>query len=468
LSVFGDLIERMYAVAANTDGLRAATNNFVQAIQGQTEELSHQLTDLFSNSARLSAPTEMSKLFRALDFSHRDENHSVLKQKGDGIKVRHLPELLRFINQNETAKRFFIWGFEEPENSLDLGAAQAEAKRFKEFSDRHDTQIFITSHSPVFYMNNDKSGSVKKYFIEKQHSVQEGDSSIVDPSDAASEINNIEDAEKLMDKSGLLQLPFIIRKISEVSKLNDEIYDQKRFLEEKISEISKPILFVEGVTDKKVFEKCFAFQGIGDRVTVEVLSGTPKTAGAFLKIISDCKMPIGGNRILFLFDNDFDGRAAIRGLTRLNVHHDPIEIEKNFFAWTLPTNDIFDDFRRKFCIDENVMIYNMEFCAEEIFIIDFIDKIFDSKRYKELNFRPKKKTVAEWSEKIHDKYFKSLSQSQVMRLHAAKTNSLDWIYCRGVHGDFKAYFSENVCETISKHKHIHIIAEKCASLLLKE
>ena len=146
LNVYADLIERMYGAAAETEALKIATNAFVDAIEGQTTELSTQLTNLFGSPARLAPPTEMSRLFRNLDFAHGSEGHSLLRQKGDGIKARHLPELLRFINAKETRKRLFLWGFEEPENSLDLGAAEAEAERFADFAKRDDTQIFVTSH----------------------------------------------------------------------------------------------------------------------------------------------------------------------------------------------------------------------------------------------------------------------------------------------------------------------------------
>lgn len=166
LNVYADLIERMYGAASETAALREATSTFVNAIEGQTTVLSRQLTTLFGAPARLAPPTEMSQLFRNLDFAHGEDGHSLLRQKGDGVKARHIPELLRYINGNETRKKFFFWGFEEPENSLDLGAAEAEAIRFSEFAQRPDTQIFITSHSPAFYLAADHAtAAIRRFFI---------------------------------------------------------------------------------------------------------------------------------------------------------------------------------------------------------------------------------------------------------------------------------------------------------------
>ena len=105
LTVFADLIERMYGAAAETAALQEATTRFVEAIEGQTTSLSDQLSELFGAPAHLAPPTEMSRLFRNLDFAHGVDGHSLLRQKGDGVKARHLPELLRYINENEPRPR---------------------------------------------------------------------------------------------------------------------------------------------------------------------------------------------------------------------------------------------------------------------------------------------------------------------------------------------------------------------------
>lgn len=41
-----------------------------------------------------------------------------------------------------------IWGFEEPENGVELSKAFEMANDFEEFS--QDIQMFITTHSPAF------------------------------------------------------------------------------------------------------------------------------------------------------------------------------------------------------------------------------------------------------------------------------------------------------------------------------
>mgnify|MGYP005994157897 CR=1 FL=1 len=111
LNVYADLIERMYGAASENTAIAGATSNFVNAIEEQTALLSAQLARLFGAPARLAPPTEMSQLFRNLDFAHGEDGHSLLRQKGDGIKARHLPELLRFINESESRKKILSMGF---------------------------------------------------------------------------------------------------------------------------------------------------------------------------------------------------------------------------------------------------------------------------------------------------------------------------------------------------------------------
>lgn len=212
LTVFADLIERIYAAAAESTAIQIATNRFVDAIGARTKSLSDQLSAMFNGPAKLAAPAEMSTLFRNLDFAHGEDSHSLIRQKGDGVKARHIPEMLHFINQIETRPKFYLWGFEEPENSLDLKSAEIEATRFAELASRIDTQIFITSHSPAFYLSESEGTKVSRYFIHKQ-TVNEGSAV---PINAASDINNLEMAELKMESAGLLQLPYVIRRTKEL------------------------------------------------------------------------------------------------------------------------------------------------------------------------------------------------------------------------------------------------------------
>ncbi|MFG1400302.1 ATP-dependent nuclease, partial [Xanthobacter sediminis] len=313
LNVYADLIERMYGAASETEILRNATTQFVQAIAGQTASLSQQLTDLFGAPAALAPPTEMSRLFRNLDFAHGTDGHSMLRQKGDGIKARHLPELIRFINEKESRKKIFLWGFEEPENSLDLGAAEIEAKRFAAFATRPDTQVFVTSHSPAFYLANTdyEDGTVRRYFITKQIPDEKG---VMEPSNAATMIDDISEAERRMEQAGLLQLPFVIRQLGVQRDALREKEKEAEFLRAEIQKLRTPTLFVEGKHDVAIFEQSLERLKLNDRIGVKPLSGTPQTTEALLSAILEQGGLSPSAKTLFLFDDDKSGRGAARKL----------------------------------------------------------------------------------------------------------------------------------------------------------
>lgn len=71
-----------------------------------------------------------------------------LTSRGDGIKSKYIPPLLEWLNQ-KNKDRIYIWGIDEPENSLEFGLAEELAALY--FSDySKDVQCFLTSHSLAF------------------------------------------------------------------------------------------------------------------------------------------------------------------------------------------------------------------------------------------------------------------------------------------------------------------------------
>lgn len=80
-----------------------------------------------------------------------------LFSSGDGILMSYLAYFLAHICKKLPNKRF-IWGFEEPENSLEYSKTQKLAKDFNEKFVRY-AQIFITTHSPAFINLKDEKHS---------------------------------------------------------------------------------------------------------------------------------------------------------------------------------------------------------------------------------------------------------------------------------------------------------------------
>ncbi|MBN9464059.1 AAA family ATPase [Brevundimonas sp.] len=431
LNVFGDLIERMYAATAESSRFETATDTFVDAIRSQTSGLSDGLSKLFGSTTRLAAPTDMGLLFRSLDFAHGEDGHSLLRQKGDGVKARHLPELLRYINDNESGKKFFIWGFEEPENSLDLGAADAEAERFAVIAARSDTQVFITSHSPAFYLSNSEQTKtdIRRVFVSKQRANGEG-ADPVTPKNAISVIDNLEDAEARMKEASLLQLPYLIRHWGELKKERDELERESTSLRAKLEALTVPTVFVEGRHDKALLESAFARAGHSKAaINVRILDGTPATTTELLP-----KLLLAGALhqeapVLFLFDNDGAGRRAHRNICGVAPPADICVVSKKLGVWLLPQSSESRAFAETYGIRLDQLFFTSEFLYPATLAAELCLDVIGADE-------------AEASRaSIHENYHKALSQSAAAPLRAAEPGSVDWFFSRGVPDDFKARFA---------------------------
>lgn len=249
------LIELYKAVSAAVDSpLKKASDEFSHTLREYTSSLSALIFDYIGMQSQLSLPHNFSEIFETLMFQTQKENSKImvpLSQRGDGIQARHIPIILKYIADEDykqstsrgAVKINTLWGFEEPENGLELLKAFEIADQFVEYSE--EVQIFLTTHSPAFYAKKEESG-VKIIYINKNF---ETDATIVVPNPN----------RKFMDENmGLMPLvtPYIVeqnRRISEIKELwkSSPLVDipsimvegksDKFYLEMAIKEISEPL-----------------------------------------------------------------------------------------------------------------------------------------------------------------------------------------------------------------------------------
>jgi len=453
-TIYADLIERMYIAAAKTTALRKATDDFISAIQSQTTALSSTLSNLFKSPSRLAAPAEMSSLFRTLDFAHGEEGHSLLRQKGDGIKARHLPELLRFINENESGAKIFIWGFEEPENSLDLGAADAEAKRFAEFSARADTQVFVTSHSPVFYLAGDHgTASIRRFFVSKQRPEGKGERML--PSDAVTSIDNIDDAERKMEEAGLLQLPFVIRRLADLNDERAKLTKERQDLAAKLQKLSMPTLFVEGKHDVALYSGAIKRLGYSRRqYDIRPLNGTPKSGQLLRSILRDGDR-LGGVPTFFVLDNDRAGRQSFQDLIGAKSNATLATINADITAMILPFTPEFINFMARYGIREEQAFFTAEFLFPAKEAADLCSELVGGNANNGSGDSP-----------IHNDYFKGLSQLTALKLAREPIGSSDWFFARGVPDNLKEAFERKARDRLTA-VHVDAVAKDIVRHLFK-
>lgn len=246
-SFFADLQGQVYDVLQTVaeSNLRQSASSFEGEIQGHLKDLLTSVTDVFHSASDMRLPENLRQIFENLEFN---SNGIPLSRRGDGIKIRHIPMILRFIaeKRNSIHKQgncYHIWGFEEPENNVEMAACFELATQFVEASEE-DFQIFITTHSPVFYgLVESQQDSVKAFNVIKTNNFS-----------IASELN-----KDLADhEMGLMQIvsPFVNKEreswVSKRDELEEEIH---RLNKEKADDKLLPHIFVEGNTDVKVITK---------------------------------------------------------------------------------------------------------------------------------------------------------------------------------------------------------------------
>lgn len=248
---FTDLQGQMYDILAEAaeSTLRDSAKDFEESIQTHITELMALVTTQFGDRNEIRLPESLRIVFESLEFNADD---MPLSRRGDGIKVRHIPMILKFIGEKRNSlltggsiKYTNIWGFEEPENNLELSAAFDMAKSFEETANG-GCQIFITTHSPAFYSIGkdavcDEAITSTIYGVKKENNT----SMIYSDPD-----------EKLHDEMGLMPLiaPFVKK---EQERWNKILTKKNEDLEKlnKEADYQTPRMFVEGVTDKTLFTK---------------------------------------------------------------------------------------------------------------------------------------------------------------------------------------------------------------------
>ena len=174
--------------------------------------------------------------------SSTGRNHPIfveLFSSGDGVLMSYVPHFLSHICK-KINKKNFIWGFEEPENSLEFSRTEDLANKFhNDFSASNGSQILLTTHSPAFIQLKDKPNvNLYRVYIKPNDSTQ------------ASEIKTIEGIQKELFKCP--HYSFLKEELGfiEMSKKLEDYYQELKNSEEeyknKLEQITKPVVFSEG------------------------------------------------------------------------------------------------------------------------------------------------------------------------------------------------------------------------------
>ena len=269
--IFEDLLGSIYAVVASHEEFLASLRTFSTELRTRTSDLSDGLLTSLAFNSVIAPPTDLTELFRSLDFettSEHGDSYSLTLQRGDGVQVRHIPAILAFLS-DRSGEDYHLWGFEEPENSLELANAIAEAEAFCRYGKDDNKQIFLTSHSPAFFALD--SAHVRRFFVSKTAEVE---------GRTVSEVRFLPQGDgkqpgELMGETP--HLPVISHYLREADVRIRAAAVEREGLARELEENRRSIVFVEGESNARIISAAWAaFAQIGMPFTIRPAAGTTR------------------------------------------------------------------------------------------------------------------------------------------------------------------------------------------------
>ena len=255
----------IYEVIAEVaaDRFRASSGEFERSIAEHLAELTDEVTETLGFSSRLALPRDLSHIFESLDFMN-EESQISLNERGDGVKTRHIPVILKFMADKKhtllvrgAQPYSYIWGYEEPENNLELTSAIQLADQLLRYLNDTVSQIFLTTHSPVFY-NLHLNDEDEEVDVTCHHVFRDEDTA------GTKETTNPSDLDEHMGTM-VLFAPKIAELTNQIRQDQIALNDARLQFEQNRSH-----LYVEGESDRLVIVKALElFQSdFKDRITV--------------------------------------------------------------------------------------------------------------------------------------------------------------------------------------------------------
>ena len=341
--IFENMLERLQETVyekklANNASLTETMSNLFENVIKTTEELSAEFKVATNIDSMIATPNDVKELYRKLSIiTKSDDNLVRLEDRGDGIQVRYLPSILNYIATN--ASENYIWGFEEPENSLEYNMARKMAEDFYSIYKSNST-IFMTTHSPAFidlgYREDGRGFRCYKHL-------------------ETTEVVSFEEAQKLELLEEELGYAYILKEQYEqykaVVKRNEEMQEKIENLETEIMLAQKPVLFTEGKTDAQIlrvaWEKLYDFDCPFEikscNLMEEDAEGNNSLAGADMLKKVMCTARYDSEKVIIgMFDNDVAGIKAFKLDNNYGFHQEKGWKEhknKKGFAFLIPVNE---------------------------------------------------------------------------------------------------------------------------------
>lgn len=275
-------------------GISEASSGLVGRINQSTADMARDIESRLGFKSSIGMPRDLKNLFTALDFTTKFSHHEVpLKKRGDGIQARHIPFILSFVASQ--SKKNHIWGYEEPENSLEMGRAFDLADQFQsDFAERN--QIFLSTHSPAFYSLG--QDNVQKWLIRSCDGHEfEGNATVAIP------LNSVADFDKSVGVAALIS-----ERAKDLHEKIEQLQSSAQELKGRLQNAEMPQVIVEGPSDVIILERAYSLLFPEQPPMCEFISaGNASKVVSFILGMADLgrkyPFPITG-----LLDDDYEGR----------------------------------------------------------------------------------------------------------------------------------------------------------------
>jgi hypothetical protein len=261
-----------------------------------------------------------------------------LFSSGDGILMSYLAYFLAHLSKK--SPKNYIWGFEEPENSLEYSKAQVLAQDFKKKFIKN-AQIFLTTHSPAFVALKDLDNVAffRVYILPQSND----DKAKKYPNKQLSNVRRLEDVGKQASLFTLENEPDIVKTLNnelhlvefaqEIEQAVERAYSEKAQLEKENFELRTKL------ASNKINIISEGKNHIHIKKAVEMLDSSLLTKINFITALEDktsddqlvklfnyeeCNP---NNKILFIWDCDAENKVA--NLVENN----------NTYKFVIPKND---------------------------------------------------------------------------------------------------------------------------------
>ncbi|MDH0091656.1 ATP-binding protein [Achromobacter mucicolens] len=306
-SFFSSLKRRLHATLADTVApkLTGASTTFLSSLRAEVKKIEQDSHRLLQLKTEFSLPSDLGDLFEALEFNSADgHTKTALHYRGDGIQGRHVPLILKFLaDQRKTNSAMgkppseTIWGYEEPENNLELSKQIDMATEFATYASA--VQILVSTHSPAFYnvARTSPNGGI-------QNTIR---------SNGRTDFSREISPEQVDKHLGLM--PFVEPYLAKAKEEREQLIASVKELEATALVTNKPALYVEGCSDKTIIEAAISALGLKQNFVIVAKEGMGGGANWVASCcLSRAAMTDVTATTVALFDNDAAGKEAASNL----------------------------------------------------------------------------------------------------------------------------------------------------------